>query len=509
MSDDFSRIRPKQVSLSHTASDPKTVTGKGASALTWGLGLLLAAGLLIAVFVLVPAWLESTAAQRPSVSATPAQQPGTPGQPTANTAANAEDDALPPFQQLQRQQAREQAQQELANFVELQIELEQSMRVGAWGAEAYGAAKDLAAAGDEAFVREQYQVSIERYQAATRYLERLIERGRGVLEQALEDGTAALAVRDQARAEQAFTLADTIAPQDPRVGVGKMRTALLPEISTLLRQARNHELAESWAEARQMYENVRQLDPATAGLAEALARVGAGQQRARVQALLSDGFTRLEEGRFEAARSAFRDALALEPGNAIAAGGLEQVTKRADVSRINDLRQRAERAAAEERWSDAEALYDEVLAQDATIQFAQAGRASARAQLRTQRALANIIQSPDRLSSETLFREAGQILARAEALEPRGAVLAAQLADARAILDAYAEPVPVLLRSDNRTQVTLSTVGSLGSFAEKRLDLRPGAYTVIGSRDGCRDVREQIVVRRNMNPVDIRCVEML
>jgi hypothetical protein len=44
-------------------------------------------------------------------------------------------------------------------------------------------------------------------------------------------------------------------------------------------------------------------------------------------------------------------------------------------------------------------------------------------------------------------------------------------------------------------------------FAEKQLNLRPGAYTIIGSRDGCRDVRESILVRPDMQPVEIRCEE--
>jgi hypothetical protein len=47
----------------------------------------------------------------------------------------------------------------------------------------------------------------------------------------------------------------------------------------------------------------------------------------------------------------------------------------------------------------------------------------------------------------------------------------------------------------------------LGTFDEKQLTLRPGAYTVIGSRDGCRDVRTSILVRPDMQPVDIRCTE--
>jgi tetratricopeptide (TPR) repeat protein len=508
MSDDFSAIRPKKVPLSHAASETKAATGRGANFITWGLGVILALGLLLTVFVLVPAWLEGAPRQTAGAAASPTASapPQASAQPTGTDGA---DDPLPPYQQLQRQQAREQAQQELGRFVELQIELETSMQVGAWGADAYREAKDLAAAGDQAFLEDRFQQSVERYQAATEHLVALIARGQKIFEDALDDGARALTARDQERAERAFALAGTIAPDDARVADGKARVSLIPEISTLMREARNHELADRWSDALQLYQQVRRLDPATGGLDEATARVAAGQRQARVQGLLSDGFSHLEQGRFDAARSAFREVLGLQPGNAVATGGLEQVTKRADVTRINDLRQQAERAEREERWRDAEALYAQVLAQDSTIAFAQAGRANANAQLRAQAALGSIIQNPDRLSSEKLYREAQAILARAEALEPRGRTLAGQIEDARSILDTYANPVPVLLRSDNRTQVTLSTVGALGSFNEKHLDLRPGAYTVIGSRDGCRDVREQIVVRPNMNPVDIRCIEAL
>ena len=88
-------------------------------------------------------------------------------------------------------------------------------------------------------------------------------------------------------------------------------------------------------------------------------------------------------------------------------------------------------------------------------------------------------------------------------------MLSGQIVNVREILATYANPVPVTFRSDARTQVTLSTIGELGSFSEKTLQLRPGAYTLVGSQDGCRDVREQILVRPNMPPVDIRCVETL
>ncbi|MEQ8861337.1 MAG: hypothetical protein RIC56_22045 [Pseudomonadales bacterium] len=508
MSDDFSPIRAKSVPLSHAAADPAPPSGRGTSLLTWTLALALIAGVLAVVFYVVPAWLEASGAARPTV-VEPGADPAAPPAATGNPAGTTEDPALPPFQQLQRQQAREKAQAELARFVELQIELEDSMQVGAWGEEELRRAKALAAQGDEQFVGERFEEAVASYQLATNALADLIERGRSVLDDALARGSAALEARDQSQADEAFTLAATIAPEDPRVNAGQARLALLPEVSARMREARNQELAENWSAALDTYQQVHSLDPETSGLDDALTRVADGRRRARVRTLLSQGFAHLDAARFDAARGAFRDALSLDPGNQVASGALEQVSKRADVARLNGLKAQAEAAAAAESWDEAADLYGQVLSLDATIQFAQTGRAGAEAQQRTALALQRILDSPDRLSSDKLYREARQILERAETLEPRGPQLAARIEDVRTTLTTYANPVPVVLRSDNRTQITVSSVGVLGRFEEKRLELRPGSYTVIGSRDGCRDVREQIVVRPNMNPVDIRCTETL
>jgi tetratricopeptide (TPR) repeat protein len=505
MSDDFRPIRPKTVPLSHAA--PPVASGHRGTrqGLTWLLAAALAVGSLTLVFVLVPAWLENRPPPGASVSSSAAG--GTADLSGGNATAAEADDDLPPFQLLQRQQARERAQQALADFVERQIRLEEEMSVGAWGAADYQQAKALAAAGDEAFVQERFDDAISQYEAAAAALAELMAYGREVLERAVDSGFAALDQRDAVEADEAFRLAANIAPEDPRVVDGLRRTALLPEVTALLRQARNQELAETWSEAEQTYARIRELDADTTGLDDAAARVAEGRRRERLQGLLSDGFAHLDAGRHEAARRAFADALRLDPGNAVAQGALEQVDKQADVAELNRLRADAERAAAEERWDEAAELYQRALDRDPTLRFAQTGRALAQAQARTRTALRRILDNPERLSSDALYQEARAILARAEQLEPRGPRLATQIADVGTILDAYAEPVPVLLRSDNRTEVTVSSLGVLGSFSEKRLELRPGAYTLVGSRDGCQDVRTQIVVRPNMSPVDIRCVD--
>jgi len=434
-----------------------------------------------------------------------ARQADAPAIPTAEP----EIAAPAPFQHAQREQARAAAQAALTRFVELQLKLEGSMQVGAWGSEGLGRAKDRAAAGDEAFLRDDFETAVQSYQAAATDLETLIAEGARILELAIADGHAALDARDPVAATRAFDLASTIAPEDARVTAGASRAARLPEVNELLRTARNQELAGDWTSALATLRSAEQLDADTSGLADALARVTAGAGRSRLQTVLSAGFAHLDAGSLDAARNAFADALRLDPGNAAAQGGLEQVERQQELTRLDRLQEEADRALSEERWTDAEASYATALALDPNIQFALAGRAAARARQEAGAALAAIVQEPDRLSSERIYAEARTALGAAEALDPRGAKLNAQIAQVREILETYAQPVPVVLRSDNRTQITVSSVGSLGAFSEKQLVLRPGAYTVVGSRDGCRDVRERILVRPDMAPVDIRCSETL
>ena len=70
-------------------------------------------------------------------------------------------------------------------------------------------------------------------------------------------------------------------------------------------------------------------------------------------------------------------------------------------------------------------------------------------------------------------------------------------------------PVPVTLTSDSATEVTLSQVGALGKFARKEVQLRPGRYVLLGSRDGKRDVRRELMVMPQMAPVEIICQESI
>ena len=60
--------------------------------------------------------------------------------------------------------------------------------------------------------------------------------------------------------------------------------------------------------------------------------------------------------------------------------------------------------------------------------------------------------------------------------------------------------IAVDLQSDLQTDVVVYRVGKLGSFETHRLELHPGTYTVVGTRDGYRDVRKRFTLRAGESP---------
>jgi hypothetical protein len=73
----------------------------------------------------------------------------------------------------------------------------------------------------------------------------------------------------------------------------------------------------------------------------------------------------------------------------------------------------------------------------------------------------------------------------------------------------FSTPVEVRLLSDGQTEVVVFKVGAIGKFDSHALVLRPGTYTVVGRRQGYRDVRHQLVVDADAppEPLMVRCEE--
>ncbi len=145
-----------------------------------------------------------------------------------------------------------------------------------------------------------------------------------------------------------------------------------------------------------------------------------------------------------------------------------------------------------------------------------------------------LIDRPERLSSPAVREEARALLQSANEQTTSGPVLRSQIARLELLLPEYEKsaaaetasirpvaawrsdtvsathsdavrtdattrsdvdkPVHLSLVSDNATAVAIPSIGQFGTFAKRDIELKPGRYTVIGTRDGYRDVYRDITV---------------
>jgi hypothetical protein len=465
-------------------------TGRGRQPLlvVSGMAVLLAA-ILAVVF-----WLPAVVSERgPLVAPRPAVPPKAPAPdvPTSPDARAAADDALA-----------------------LRLRAEDAAKGAAaerWGGADWLEARRLADQGDRQYRERDFEAATASFMQATGRFRQLAEGAPAALAAALAEGQEAFDRADGPAATVAFERALLISPGDAAAKRGLARSQTLDEVLRGMAEASAQEAGGDLAAARAGYAGVLNLDPDWAPAREAVARLDAARAASDFERSMAQGLAALAAGRTADARAALDRALALRPGDAGARAALEQLDGDLRRARLAGLLAEAERLAAAERWPEAADKYRAILQIDPAVAAAQAGldTASGRAGLseRLEKQLAN----GDRFNDDAVVAGAQAVIRDAGAVAAPGPVLAGQLERLKALIAAAARPVPVQFESDNLTTVTIYKVGKLGVFNSRTVDLRPGSYIVVGTRDGYRDVRHNVRIdpAGSDKPIDVRCEEAI
>jgi tetratricopeptide (TPR) repeat protein len=263
-------------------------------------------------------------------------------------------------------------------------------------------------------------------------------------------------------------------------------------------------VAHDYARAAQDYSQALSLDPNNAAARAGQARANAAFGDDNYAKAVGAGFGALGAGRLDEARDAFVKARALNPRGAEAVEGLRRVGAALTARGFASMRQRAAMLENQERWEEAERTYEDVLAADSSLAFAQEGKARTTSRADLSLRLQQLIDRPDRLSSPGVREDARSLVETARAQSPQGPVIRSQIARLESLIPSFDRPVRLSLVSDNSTQVAISSIGAFGTFSRREIELRPGKYTVTGTRNGFRDVRREITVAPGQDAQTIR-----
>jgi len=484
------------------AAPPVRRHGLPAVAVYGGLALLLVVAVLVIGFL--PDWMRG---RQPLVTAAaPPEAAATASSPAAPAAADVT--AAPPAVAVAEVDAA------LGEFLRLDDDLK---KAGAdrWGGSDWSALRSQAQAADSAYRGRDLAAALAGYRSATALGRGLLASAPQRLATALAAGEAALLAGRQAEATAGFTAALAVAPDDAAARRGLARAARLDELLALMSRAQAAEAAGQPALALDLYRQAAALDPAWAPAGAGVARLSQAVARDNYETQMARGLAEQSAGRSGAARAAFTAALQARPGDATAQAALAQLDADARLAQLAAQQAEARGFEQAERWADAAQRYEAMLGVDANLVAARDGREHARARLDLDTRLRAAIGNADHFNDDAVLGAARELLASARAtltatVQP-APVLAGQVAELERLVRVGAIPVPVLLESDNLTEVTIFKVGRLGAFNSRILELRPGTYTVVGARPGYRDVRRSFRVAPGggQAAVVVRCEEAI
>ncbi len=378
-----------------------------------------------------------------------------------------------------------------------------------WGGADFRDSQSLVEAARRAYESVQYETARDTWSRAVAMLESLQDRGRQLLEASLQRGTAALEDGRRAAAEREFAAALALDPGNEAAEAGLARAEKIEQVHHLFSEGLELEEDGKLVEARERFREAQALDPQFRGPTEAITRVESAMVNRDYTMAMSEAYAALTDGRHDDAIRGFERAGRIRPSSAEPPAGIARAREEKRVAAIADGRRRAEGLEGQERWQEAATVYRSILAQDATVAFAQAGSRKAAERAELDARLQAFIDDSQRMYSEQVQTAARGALAEAAAVPDPGPRLRRQVAEVEKLLADAMRPVRVVLESDNLTEIVLYKIGRLGTFDRYQLELRPGTYTVVGTRKGFRDVRQQFTVRPGepAGPYTVRCEE--
>jgi tetratricopeptide (TPR) repeat protein len=378
-----------------------------------------------------------------------------------------------------------------------------------WANAGWQSAVDTATAGDDLYGKGQFKGALASYKNASLQLQALLDERPQYLADSLVLGTASLAENKIDQAVSAFERVLAMQQDHAAAANGLARAQVRNDVLSLMTVGRQAEAGNILQEAATAYSSALSLDADYLPARQASQQLSAEIDKLEFQKAMSLALKYLDMARLKAAKNALFRADKIYPGHPAVVDARSRLAKAERGSYLNAMRRQASLATSKEDWNAAIEIYRKALAFDGQAAFAVSGLdfSRQRAQLHVQ--LRHYLADTDRLYSEEPLSNARQLLAANKQADAREPVLAGMLIKLQEAVRLALIPVELILRSDQKTRVTIYHVGRLGLFEEKVMSLRPGDYTVTGSRAGFRDVRKVLMLRPGIviPPQWIRCEE--
>lgn len=415
-----------------------------------------------------------------------------------------------PWSDAQLAKQRREAQEILSKIIDLQEKLEDK-QVKQWAAEQFEQAMQTTASGDELYRTRAFDQAQARYKQGLEQFTKLHNQTDSVFKQQMQQGQDAIKNAQPRQAIKAFELANAIKPANLDAQQGLARAKVQNQVIDLIAKGKHQLKTGKLNEAKQTLEQAISLDSKSQSAQAQLKKTKVAIVDANFANAMSQGYAAINNKNYPNAIKAFKQAQAIKPNAKDTKVALTQAQNKHLQTQVAQHLTTATKYEQNEQWQPANDSFNKVIALDPSVIKAKIGviRTQARAELDNK--LQNTINQSERLTDSAVHRQAQNLIKDAKRIKNQGPRLKTQISTITALLDKLNQPVDVQIKSNNQTLVTLYRVGSLGSFTAKRMSLKPGKYTLVGTRQGYRDVREEFTVApgKSAPTVIVQCEEKI
>jgi len=388
---------------------------------------------------------------------------------------------------------RAEAEASLDLLLQLKIRAE-AEGISTWGEESYRRVLTMIEQGDVSFRDSLYDDAANSYRSASSELENLLGSKQEHFEMLLGDAKVAL---DQGQVQQAvllYKLALAINPTHEQALQYREKARTRETVLNLYYQAQELEKGGNLRGAAGKLEELLELDSSYQPGLSALARIDRILDNQQLNLELGAFYDHLESGALAEARKTLESLNRLKPQHPQVKQATLVLVEKEEAAMVTIMRNQVEKQVRAEKWQDALTTYQAILALAPEALFAVNGREEVAKRLALDRGMTDILNQPQRLQDKLQHQAAEELLRYASLISDPGVRLQSQVEELRLLVTEAGKDISVTIESDNLTDIAIYHVGQMGRFFSRDISLKPGTYTVVGSRVGYRDTRKTIEI---------------
>lgn len=361
------------------------------------------------------------------------------------------------------------------------------------------------------FSSGDYGTALGELESASRLATSELQAMNNAFEQAISNAQNHFAQNTYDKAKIEITKALKIRPQDPTALALEAQIDALPRVLELTKAAH---IARAENDLKGEAANLRlilALAPQRSEIRDRLQEVEGLLKEQKFSDLIKLGLDNVGRQDLRAAQQSLAEAKRLFPERdevSLLSAEVEKLHKTVQVQKL--LRQ-ASAAIREDNWEKALALYSEAGEIEPNNQVIIEGNNTAQSIISLSARIDDLLKNAHRLGSPAVATDARNILRQSTALTDKSPALSVKATHLDAQLQAYGKKVPLLIRSDNETNIVVRGVGKVGQTKERYIELKPGTYTFEGMRPGYKSQLVHVSVEPNATDivVEVVCNERL